>query len=272
MLRRLCGTLSAPRVAPPDVAQHFLLKRNITVLRRLRKSDNDRVARACGATIVSRTDELKETDVGTGAGLFEVRKIGDEYFTFITACKDPKACTILLRGAGKDTLAEVERNLHDAMNVVRNVMMDPRLLPGGGATEMALSVALTEKAKAIGGVRQWPYRAAVQALEVIPRTLIQNCGANVIRVLTQLRAKHAVPDHTTWGIDGMSGVLADMQVLGIWEPYMVKVQAIKSAIETAIMLLRIDDVVSGMKKDKTQPSSGDGDRDEAAPGADMDAD
>merc|ERR1711885_57940 len=135
-----------------DLAQHFFNKAGVTAIRRLRKSDNLRVARACGATIVNRTDEITEEDIGTGAGLFEVRKIGDEYFTFIEQCKDPKACTILLRGASKDILNEVERNLQDALHVSRNVMMDPRLVPGGGAAEMALSHALEEKGNTVEGV------------------------------------------------------------------------------------------------------------------------
>ncbi|CAH1796655.1 unnamed protein product [Owenia fusiformis] len=231
-----------------DLAQHFLVKAGITAIRRLRKSDNNRIARAVGATIVSRTDEIREEDIGTGCGLFEVKKIGEEYFTFITECKNPKACTILLRGASKDILSEVERNLQDAMNVARNVLVDPRLVPGGGAGEMALSCALNEKSKSITGVTQWPYRAVSRALEVIPRTLIQNCGANTIRTLTALRAKHATEGNTTWGIDGESGNLVDMKDYGVWEPFSVKAQTYKTAIETAILLLRIDDIVSGTKK------------------------
>merc|ERR1719262_543319 len=132
-----------------DLAQHFFNKAGITAIRRLRKSDNLRVARACGATIVNRTDEISEEDIGTGCGLFEVRKLGDEYFTFMEECSDPKACTILLRGASKDILNEVERNLQDALNVVRNVHQNPRLVPGGGACEVALSVALSQKAKEV---------------------------------------------------------------------------------------------------------------------------
>uniref|UniRef100_A0A8C8DC05 T-complex protein 1 subunit gamma n=1 Tax=Oryzias sinensis TaxID=183150 RepID=A0A8C8DC05_9TELE len=231
-----------------DLAQHYLVKANITAIRRLRKTDNNRIARACGARIVSRTDELREEDVGLGAGLFEVKKIGDEYFTFITECKDPKACTILLRGASKEILAEVERNLQDAMQVCRNVLLDPFLLPGGGAVEMAVSKRLTERSRALTGIEQWPYRAVAQALEVIPRTLIQNCGASTIRVLTSLRAKHTQEGNVGWGIDGESGCLTDMSTLGIWEPLAVKAQTYKTAVETAILLLRIDDIVSGHKK------------------------
>merc|ERR1719369_1751427 len=233
-----------------DLAQHFLSKAGISVIRRLRKTDNLRVARACGATIVSRTDEITEEDLGTGAGLFEVRKIGDEYFTFIEECKDPKACTILLRGASKDILSEVERNLQDALNVARNLYQDPFLLPGGGATEMEVAHQLGQKGKSLNGVIQWPYKAISNALEVIPRTLAQNCGANTIRALTALRAKHAAVEekNVNWGINGETGELADMEQLGIWEPLAVKLQVYKTAIETAILPLRIDAIVSGSKK------------------------
>lgn len=232
-----------------DLAQHYLLKAGITAIRRLRKTDNLRVARACGATIVNRTEELTEKDVGTGCGLFEVRKMGDEYFTFITECKDPKACTILLRGASKDILNETERNLQDALHVARNLMLEPRLVPGGGAVEMAVSLALTRKQI------QGPYRAVAQALEIIPRTLAQNCGANTIRTLTALRAKHAahsVGDNAncSWGINGETGEIVDMKTaeVAVWEPLSVKMQVYKTAVETAILLLRIDDIVSGSKK------------------------
>merc|ERR1719309_652191 len=233
-----------------DLAQHFFNKAGITAIRRLRKSDNLRVARATGATIVNRTDEIAESDIGTGAGIFEVRKIGNEYFTFIEGCEDPKACTILLRGASKDILDEVERNLQDALNVARNLYMDPFLVPGGGATEMEVAHMLAQKAKTLNGVIQWPYKSIASALEVIPRTLAQNCGANTIRSLTALRAKHAKEEekNVNWGINGETGDLADMSALGIWEPLSVKLQVYKTAVETAILLLRIDDIVSGSKK------------------------
>ncbi|KAI5696083.1 hypothetical protein M8J76_013411 [Diaphorina citri] len=234
-----------------DLAQHFLLKANITAIRRVRKSDNNRIARACGATIVNRTEELREEDVGTGAGLFEIKKLGDEYFCYITECQDPKACTILLRGASKDLLNETERNLQDALHVARNIMLEPKLVPGGGAVEMAVSHALMEKSKSMEGVAQWPYRAVAAALEIIPRTLAQNCGANTIRTLTALRAKHAAGE-TTFGINGETGDLVDMKTLGIWEPLTVKLQVYKTAVETAILLLRIDDIVSGSKKKKDE--------------------
>merc|ERR1719192_1918994 len=231
-----------------DLAQHFLMKAGITVIRRLRKTDNLRVARATGATIVNRTEEISEADIGLGAGLFEVRKIGDEYFTFIENCKDPKACTILLRGASKDILNEVERNLQDALHVARNIHLNPQLVYGGGAVEMELSHLLMEKGKSMSGVLQWPYRALAAALEVVPRTLANNCGANPIRTLTQLKAKHATPGNASWGVNGLTGKVEDMKEVGVLEPLAVKLQTYKTAIETAILLLRIDDIVSGSKK------------------------
>jgi T-complex protein 1 subunit gamma len=137
------------------------------------------------------------------------------------------------------------------MNVARNVMLDPYLVPGGGAGEMEIARLLEEKAKSITAIHQWPFRALARAFEVIPRTLIQNCGANVIRTLTALRAKHSQEGNATWGVDGNSGELVDMKQLGIWEPLTVKQQTYKTAIETAILLLRIDDIVSGAKKAST---------------------
>jgi len=230
-----------------DLAQHFLLKANITAIRRLRKSDMNRVARAVGGCVVHRPEELKESDVGTECGLFEIKKFGEEYFTFLTECVKPKACTILLRGASKDVLMEVERNLLDAMNVARNVMMDPRLVPGGGAVELALAHRLNERSKTIPGIGQWPYRAVARALEVIPKTLMQNCGVNTIRTLTTAVAKHAVGG-TTFGVDGETGDIVDMKDFGVWDTFQVKAQVFKTSIETAILLLRIDDIVSGVKK------------------------
>lgn len=232
-----------------DLAQHYFVKAGITAFRRLRKTDNNRVARATGATVVSRADEIQESDIGTKCGLFEVRKIGDEYFSFFEECREPGACSILLRGGSKDVLNEIERNLQDAMQVARNVVYEPLLLPGGGATEMHISNELKKIAHEVEGVEQWPFRAVSEALEVIPRTLLKNCGADVVRVMTTLRAKNAEGENI-YGVDGLTGKVTETDKLEIWEPYQVKTQSIKTAIEAACMLLRIDDIVSGLSKKK----------------------
>jgi len=241
-----------------DLAQHFFVKAGVTALRRVRKTDNNRVARATGATIINRVEDIQPSDVGTMCGLFEISKIGDEYFSFLTKCKSPKACTILLRGPSKDVLNEIERNLADAMAVARNVVFHPRLSPGGGAAEMAVAVRLAQLSKSVEGVQQWPYRAIADAMEVIPRTLIQNSGNSPVRVLTQLRAKHAESKAgSSWGIDGDKGTIVDMKEYGVWEPEAVKLQSIKTAVESACLLLRVDDIV-GAKKAQQAPMGGGG--------------
>ena len=231
-----------------DLAQHFLVKAGITALRRLKKTDNNRLARVTGARIVSDIADLREEDVGTMADLYEIKKVGDEYFTYVTSSKTT-AVTVVLRGPSKDIINEVERNINDAVNCVRNILLNPKIVPGCGALEMALAHGLEEKSKTVEGVLQWPYKAIARALEVIPRTLIQNCGGSTIRQLTALRAKHAQSsDYWTWGINGRTGELVDVAELDIWDPLSVRLQVIKTAIETSIMLLRIDDIVSGVKK------------------------
>merc|ERR1719387_408440 len=237
-----------------DLAQHFLLKKNVAVIRRIRKTDNNRVAKCCGATIVNRTDEITEADVGTRCGLFKIRKIGDEYFTYLVDCEDPKACTVILRGGTKDVLSEVERNLQDAFAVTRNLLMEPRQLPGGGACEMAVAHRLEEKAKMIDGVASLPVRAVASALEVIPRQLAQNAGVEVVRVVTDLRSRHAQGD-IMCGIDGETGKLINVKEAGILDGYAVKQQVMRAAIETAAMLLRIDQIVSGVSHQK-KPAQG----------------
>ena len=258
-----------------DLAQHFLSKANITAFRRLRKTDNNRVARAVGATIVSRTEEIQESDIGTECGLFDMNTIGSEPFVYFTECTNPGACTIVLRGGSKDVLNEIERNLQDAMQVIRNVVYVPQLVPGGGAIEMAVAVQLKQYGMThVAGIQQAPFIAISEAMESIPRTLAQNCGVSVIRTITQLRAKHAahydaaslnssvgdvdgmtsaasggdVHGCCTWGLNGITGTIVDMKEYGIWEPLSVKIQTIQSAIESACMILRIDDIVSSSSK------------------------
>ena len=248
-----------------DLAIHYLHKGNVSVIRRLRKTDNNRLAKATGATIVNRPEELQESDIGKNCGLFEVKKIGDEYFSYFTKCRNLLACSILLRGASKDVLNEMERNLQDAMSVARNILQCPMLVSGGGAFEMELSTRLLEKSKSVDGLLQWPYQAVANALEIIPRTLAQNCGANVIKVMTELRKKHCDStdkNHDYYGINGLTGAVELMKVCNVWDPISVKKQTLKTAVEvtyiltfkSACMILRIDDIVSGIKKkEKKQP-------------------
>ena len=260
-VRRQCEALAALKPdlvvtekGISDLAVHFLSKNNISAIRRLRKTDNNRIARATGATVVHRVEEIREEDVGTGAGLFEVLKIGDEFYSFVVDCERPRACSIVLRGASKDVLNEVERNLQDAMGVARNVVRNPRLVPGGGAAEAAAANAVAAATATLAGAEAGPFAAVGRALEVIPRTLAQNCGCNVIRTVTELRAAHARAAETegsepcTSGIDGIEGKIIDTKAAGVWEPLEVKVATLKTAAGCATLLLRIDDIVSGMRR------------------------
>jgi len=234
-----------------DLAQHFLMNANISVIRRLRKMDNNRLAKATGAVIGHRPSEMTESHIGTKCTLFEISKIGDEYYSYF-ACDNPKACTVKLRGGSKELLQEIVRNMDDAMKVTKNIMLEPKLCPGGGATEMALSTALRKMAKKVEGVMQMPYNAVADAFEIIPRTLVQNAGGQAIRTMTKLRALHDDPKKFTYGIDGVTGNVVDMKTHGVWDPYVVKEATIKTAIESATLLLRIDDVVSGLRNKDNQ--------------------
>jgi len=235
-----------------DLAQHFLLKKNIAVIRRIRKTDNNRVAKCTGATIVNRVEEITEADVGTKCGTFMVRKIGEEYFTYLVDCEDPKACTVLLRGGTKDVLNEIERNLHDGFAMAKNLLVEPRQLPGGGATEMQVAARMAERAKQIDGITQHVVRAVASALEVIPRTLAQNAGSEVVRVITDLRSRHATTDGLHYGLDGDTGAVIDVVKAGILDSFAVKQQVMRSSIESAAMLLRIDQIVSGVSHQKAK--------------------
>ncbi|CDJ48778.1 TCP-1/cpn60 family chaperonin, putative [Eimeria brunetti] len=212
-----------------DLAQHYLAKENISVIRRVRKTDNNRISRATGATVVSRPEEICAQDIGTKCKLFEVRKIGDEYYSFFLECTEGTACTLLLRGGSKDVLNEVERNLQDALCVGRNILLESKLVPGGGAAEMAVAARLLQKAKSIESVHQYAYRAIASALEVIPRTLAQNCGANVVKVMTDLRACHSRLDAAAacMGVDGETGEVCDVVAKNIWDCLAVKQQIYK---------------------------------------------
>ncbi|PPQ86430.1 hypothetical protein CVT25_008088 [Psilocybe cyanescens] len=229
-------------ISPPSQTSRSTYSRN---------SDNNRIALAVGTTIVNRIEDISESDVGTGCRLFRVEKIGDEYFTFLTECRAPKARTILLRGPSKDILNEIDRNLADAMSVACNAFFNPTFCPGGGAPEMAISVGLQQKARkgVVQGLGTWLYRAVADAMEVIPRVLIQNSGGNVIRVLTELWAKRANGEHS-WGVNGDTGKIVDMKEYGLYESASVKIQTLKTAIKAARMLFRVDDVVQAVRKEQ----------------------
>eukprot|EP00920_Eleutheroschizon_duboscqi_P032486 GHVT01078444.1.p1 GENE.GHVT01078444.1~~GHVT01078444.1.p1 ORF type:complete len:468 (+),score=97.67 GHVT01078444.1:192-1595(+) len=158
-----------------DLMQHFLLKAGISCIRRVRKTDNNRIARICGATICNRTEELTQDDVGTKCKLFRVQKIGDDYYTYLVECDSPKACSVILRGSSKDVLNEIERNFHDALSVARNLILEPTLLPGGGAIEMELAARLLEKARGRKEGKKWKKGEQERSAPIAAQGKIPQC-------------------------------------------------------------------------------------------------
>mmetsp|Transcript_10666 Transcript_10666/g.24765 ORF Transcript_10666/g.24765 Transcript_10666/m.24765 type:complete len:476 (-) Transcript_10666:724-2151(-) len=183
-----------------DLALHYLYKSNISVIRRIKKSENLRLARATGSTIISSFQDLEKNDLGK-AGFFEVKKIGQEYYTFITGCKGTQSSTILLFGPSRDILDEIERNLHDALSVAKNIFSNPKVIPGGGATELAISNFLFKKSEKQKNDSFFIYKSLALAFEIIPKTLIENFGGSVIYPITRLRNIHR-KENFFFGFDG----------------------------------------------------------------------
>lgn len=228
-----------------DIAQHYLAKEGILGLRRVKKSDVEKVAKATGARIITNLDDLTPADLGE-ARIVQEKKFGEDKLTFIEGCKNPKAVSVLLRGGLMRVVDEAERTFHDALCVVADVIEDGRIVAGGGAPELEAAKQLRDFAASIGGREQLAIEAFADSLEAIPRTLAENGGMDPIDVLVELRALHDKGE--IWaGVNVREGKTGDMLKLGVVEPLAVKVQAIKSAAEAAAMILRIDDVIASSK-------------------------
>ncbi|MBC7219485.1 MAG: TCP-1/cpn60 chaperonin family protein [Hadesarchaea archaeon] len=234
-----------------DLAQHYLAKAGIYAVRRAKKSDMEKLARATGGKVVTNLDDLTANDLGY-ASLVEERKIGDDKMTFVEGCKDPKAVSILVRGGTEHVVDEVERAVHDALCVVGAAIEDGKYVVGGGAPEIELAKQLREYSETVGGREALAINAFANAVESIPRTLAENAGLDSIDILVELRAKHEKPDGKYLGIDAYKGIV-DMCKEGVIEPLRSKTQAIKSASEAAIMILRIDDVIAASKREISPP-------------------
>ncbi|WP_042699803.1 thermosome subunit beta [Thermococcus sp. PK] len=231
-----------------DLAQHYLAKAGILAVRRVKKSDMEKLAKATGAKIVTNVRDLTPEDLGY-AEVVEERKVAGENMIFVEGCKNPKAVTILIRGGTEHVVDEVERALEDAIKVVKDIVEDGKIVAGGGAPEIELAIRLDEYAKEVGGKEQLAIEAFADALKVIPRTLAENAGLDPVETLVKAIAAHKDKGPTI-GVDVFAGEPADMLERGVIEPLRVKKQAIKSASEAAIMILRIDDVIAASKLEK----------------------
>jgi len=229
-----------------DMAQHFLSKAGIMAIRRVKKSDIEKLAKATGGTIFTNLDDITTDKLGW-AGLVEERKIMNDSWIFIEGCKDPKSVVILIRGGTELVIDEVERAIHDALCVVRDVVEDQKLVGGGGAPELETAIRLRKYASTLGGREQLAVEVFADSLDIIPKTLAENAGLDQIDTLMKLRASHQKGNKFA-GTDLNTGdVVEDMSIIGIVEPTIVKIQAIKSSTEATSMILRIDDVIASAR-------------------------
>lgn len=236
-----------------DIAQHYLAKAKILAARRVKKSDMEKLARATGGKIITNLEDLSASDLGQ-AGLVEERKIADDKMIFVEECKNPRAVSILIRGGTEHVVDEVERGVHDGICVVAAAIEDGKLVAGGGAPEVEVAKQLREYAETVGGREALAINAFANAVEVIPRTLAESAGLDKIDILADLHAKHEKTKGKNIGLNVFEGKVADMAEIGVLEPLRIKTQAIKSASEAAIMLMRIDDVIAGSKKEIRPPA------------------
>jgi len=228
-----------------DMAQHFLARKGILTVRRVKKSDMEKLAKATGGKIITNLDDINPSDLGY-AELVEERKIGDDKMTFIEGCKNPKAVAILIRGGTERIVAEAERSIHDALCVARDVVREPKIVAGGGAPELEVAKVLKEYAESLPGREQLAVMGYAEALESVPSTLSENAGLDPIDIISELRARHEKGE--VWaGIEVHDGKVKNMEKAGVFEPLAVKKQIIKSATEAATMILKIDDIIAAGK-------------------------
>lgn len=250
-----------------DIAQHYLAKYGILAVRRVKKSDMEKLALATGAKLVTNIEDLSPSDVGEAA-LVEERKVGEDKMVFVEGCKNPKAVSILIRGGLERLVDEAERSIIDGLSVVSDVLEYPYVCVGGGAAEIEIAKELAEYAKKIGGREQLAIESFIAALEVIPKTLAENAGADPIDALAEVRAIHAKPDEVSkyYGIDGITGKAANLLERSVLEPLNVKLQALTAATEAAVTILRIDEIVAASKVSKeVPPKPKEGEKEESVP-------
>jgi thermosome len=238
-----------------DLAQHYLAKAGVLAVRRVKKSDMEKLAKATQAKVVTNIEDLSADDMGE-AGIVHEKKISGEDMIFVEGCKDPKAVTLLVRGSTEHVVDEIERAVEDAIGVVAATVEDGKVVAGGGAAEIALAKGLKDYADTISGREQLAVAAFAEALEVVPKTLAENAGLDSIDSLVDLRAAHE--NSIYMGLDVFKGEVNDMYQAGVIEPHRVKKQAIQSAAEAAEMILRIDDVIASTGAGRPGPEDMEG--------------
>ena len=225
-----------------DMAQHFLAKHGILSVRRVKESDMTKLAKATGGRITTNLDDISEKDLGTSE-LVHQKKVESDKWVFVEGCRNPQSVTLLIRGGTQRVVDEVDRSIHDALMVVKDVIERPAIVAGGGAPEALLAAFLKDWSESFDGRQQLAIKKFAEALEIIPLTIAENAGMDPIDTMVTLRAKQS--EGKKWsGINAKDGKVSDMLSLNIVEPVVVKEQIIKAATEAASMILRIDDVIA----------------------------
>ena len=225
-----------------DISQHYLAKHGILAVRRVKESDMTKLAKATGGRITTNIDDITEKDLGF-ADLVQQKKIETDKWVFIEGCKNPHSVTLLIRGGSQRVVDEVDRSIHDSLMVVKDVIEKPSIVSGGGSAEAYLAGQLNEWADSFDGRESLAIKQYAEALEAIPLTIAENAGMDPINTIISLRAKQNSGKKGS-GINAREGKVGDMYSLNIVEPLVVKEQIVKSATETACMILRIDDVIA----------------------------
>jgi len=238
-----------------DMAQHYLAKAGVLGSRRVKKSAMEKLAKATGGKVVNNLADLKAEDLGL-CGIVEEKKVGNDKMIFVEECKDPQAVAIFIRAGLERMLGEAERALNDALYVISDVAKVPQMVSGGGSIEMEMAKAVREHAASVGGREQLAIEAFADALEVIPRTLAENAGLDILDTMVAMKAAHAKKGGAAMGVNVFDEGVIDMLKEGVVEPKVVKEQAIKSGIEVASMILRIDDVVAARSGGMGGPPGG----------------
>jgi len=245
------------RLAIGDLATQYFADRGMFCAGRVDSDDLERTSKATGAVVQTTVNGITQDVLGT-CGKFEESQVGGERYNFFTECPSAKTATIVLRGGAQQFIDEVDRSLHDAIMIVRRAMKNTKVVPGGGAIELELSRFLREYSRRIDGKQQLVINYYARALECIPRALAQNCGGDVTDILNKLRQKHHVggPEGRQFGVDCINvGIFNTFQNY-VWEPSMVKENALASATEAACVILSIDETVKAPGSDVWDGKSG----------------
>jgi archaeal chaperonin len=261
MIKRMVNTIIASgantvfcQKGIDDLAQHFLSKAGILALRRVKQSDMEKLSMATGAKIVNNLDDLSKEDLGN-AGIIQEKKIGDENMIYVQECKNPKSVTLLVKGGTVHVVDEIKRAVDDALGDLQATLNDGKIVSGAGSVEIELAMKLKKYSESLSGREQLAVEAFANSMEVIPRTLAENAGLDPIDLVAALKSAHDKKQISA-GIDVFSGKIRDAKAMGVIEPLRVKTQAVSSAAEVSIMILRIDDVISGSGSPRSHSPEG----------------